>query len=79
VRTSFTAFESNTWKITASKLLVRLNRHMQTMNMRLHYVEYCIMIKKFIPQEINAAAKAYYIPFISLSIDLIQMEVQNKK
>ncbi len=49
------------------------------MNMRLHYVEYCIMIKKFIPQEINAAAKAYYIPFISLSIDLIQMEVQNKK
>ncbi len=76
---SFTAFESNTWKMIASKLPVVHNRQVQTMNMRKHYVEHYVTIKKFILQEINAASKLYHIPFISLSIDLIQMEVQNKK
>jgi hypothetical protein len=63
----------------ASKLPVMQNRQLQTMNMRKHYVEHYVMIKKHISDEINAAAKAYHIPFISLSTDLIQMEVQNKK
>jgi hypothetical protein len=75
---SFTAFESNTWKMIASKLPVVHNRQVQTMKMRKHYVEHYVMIKKFISQEINAASKVYSIPFISLSIDLIQVEVQNK-
>jgi hypothetical protein len=76
---SFMAFESNTWKMIASKLPAVHNRQVQTMNMRKHYVEHYVTIKKFISQEINAASKVYHIPFISLSIDLIQMEVQNKK
>jgi hypothetical protein len=65
--------------MTVSKLTVMHNRQMQTMNMRKHYIEHFVMIKMLIMQEINAAAKLYYIPFISLSIDLIQMGVQNKK
>jgi hypothetical protein len=45
------------------------------MNMRKHYVEHYVTIKKHISDEINAAAKAYHIPFISLSTDLITYRV----
>ena len=72
---SFAAFESNTWKMIASKLPVMQNRQLQTMNMRKHYVEHYVTIKKHISDEINAAAKAYHIPFISLSTDLITYRV----
>jgi hypothetical protein len=42
-------------------------------------VEHYVSIKENIIENINKAKEAYDIPFISLSLDLIQNEVQNKK
>jgi len=64
---AFSAFQSNTWKMIVSKLPVMHNRQMQTMNMRKHYVEHFVTIKKIITQETSSAAKAYYISLSQLT------------
>jgi len=76
---SFAAFESVTWKVIAEKLPVGNGRSLQSLNIRKHYVEHYISIKQHLIECITAAKAKYYIPFISLSIDLIQNELQNKK
>jgi hypothetical protein len=47
--------------------------------MRMHYVEHYVSIKEHIIKEIKEAKEMYNIPFLSLCLDLIQVEVQNKK
>ena len=47
--------------------------------MRKHYVEHYVSIKQHIISCISAAKAKYNIPFMSLSIDLIQNELQYKK
>ena len=50
-----------------------------SINIRKHYVEHYITIKDYITQQIADARQSYNLPFLSLSLDLIQNEVQNKK
>jgi hypothetical protein len=76
---TFQAFESPAWKVTASKLPVVQVKAIKTMNMRKHYIEHLVTIKEHIINEIQAAKDRYDVPFISLSLDLIQSEGQNKK
>jgi len=76
---AFRAFESNTWKILAQKLLVGNSPSLGSINIRKHYIEHYITIKDYIIQQIADARQSYNLPFLSLSLDLIQNEVQNKK
>jgi hypothetical protein len=55
-----------------------------SINIRKHYVEHYITIKDYITQQIADARQSYKLPFLplpflSLSLNLIQNEVQNKK
>jgi hypothetical protein len=75
---AFRTFESPIWKVIASKLPTG-NTSLRRINIRKHYVEHYVSIKENIIENINKAKEAYDIPFISLSLDLIQNEVQNKK
>jgi hypothetical protein len=76
---AFRAFESTTWKVIAEKLPVMKNKTLQKINIKKHYVEHYVSIKQHIQAHIEAAKTAYHIPFMSLTIDLIQTKVQNKK
>jgi hypothetical protein len=76
---SFNIFESPTWKVICSKLPVKNSTHMRTINLRRHYVEHYVSIKEHIMNRIQAAKDSHDIPFMSLTLDLIQMNVQNKK
>ncbi len=76
---AFNAFGSPTWKLIAKKLPVGNVKSIQRLNLRKHYVEHYVSIKEKIISSIAAAKQEYNIPFLSISIDLIQNEVQNKK
>jgi hAT family C-terminal dimerisation region len=76
---AYRAFESNTWKIIANKLPVGNKKGLQRLNIRKVYVEQYVTIKENISSEISQARATFDLPFISLSLDLIQNEVQNKK
>jgi hypothetical protein len=76
---SYRAFESDTWKVIASKLPVGTNNKLKNINIRKHNVEHYVSIKKTIVSNIQSARSTFEIPFMSLSLDLIQNEVQNKK
>jgi hypothetical protein len=54
-------------------------KSIQRLNLRKHYVEHYVSIKEKIISSIAAVKKEYNITFLSISIDLIQNEVQNKK
>jgi hypothetical protein len=76
---AYTAFNSPTWKVTANKLPVGRNKSLVSLNLRKHYVEHNVSIKQHIIECIDEAKAMYNVPFISLSLDLIQNELQNKK
>jgi hypothetical protein len=76
---AFRAFDSNTWKIIESKLPVGKNRNLQHLNVRKVYIEHYVTIKEHIISQVAEARANYHLPFISMSLDLIQNEVQNKK
>ena len=76
---AYCAFESITWKLIAEKLPVGNSKSLQSNNIRMNYVEHYVSIKQHVIQCISSAKTKYFIPFISLTIDLIQNEVQNKK
>jgi hypothetical protein len=76
---AYAAFESTTWKLIADKLPVGSGKSLQSINLRKLYVEHYVSIKQHIMECIRKAKYNYYIPFIALSIDLIQNELQNKK
>ncbi len=76
---AFNAFDSPTWKLIANKLPVGSNKSFESLNLRKHYVEHYVSIKQHIIEGVSDAKAKYNIPFISLSIDLIQNELQNKK
>jgi hypothetical protein len=76
---AYCAFENITWKLIAEKLPVGNSKSLQSINIRKHYVEQYVSIKQHVIQCISSAKAKYFIPFISLTIDLIQNEVQNKK
>lgn len=75
----YRAFQSDTWKIIAKKLPVGKQVGMQRLNIRKVYVEQYIAMKNSIISDIVHAKEMYNLPFISVSLDLIQNEVQNKK
>jgi hypothetical protein len=50
-----------------------------SINIRKHYVENCITIREQITRSIQEANNYYDVPFLSISLDLIQNAVQNKK
>jgi hypothetical protein len=76
---AYCAFESITWKLIAEKLPVGNSKSLQSNNIWMNYVEHYVSIKQHVIQCISSAKAKYFIPFISLTIDLIQNEVQNKK
>jgi hypothetical protein len=59
-------------------LLLNLDRW-KKINIRKHYVEHYVTVKNIIQNELQEAKKQYTIPFMSISLDLIQNAVQNKK
>jgi hypothetical protein len=75
----FWAFQSPTWKLIANKLHVVQARSLENINIRKHYVEHFVTMKDMIKNEMKEAKQHYYIPFMSISLDLIQNAVQNKK
>jgi hypothetical protein len=75
----FRAFQSPTWKVIADKLPVGSSKSLQAINMRKHYVEHYMTIRELIKENIKEAKMLYTVPFMSISLDLIQNAVQNKK
>jgi hypothetical protein len=75
---SYNAFNSPIWKVIADKLPVG-NRTLTHFNVRKHYVEHYLTTKNMIMGSIREAKQVYTIPFLSVSLDLIQNAVQNKK
>jgi hypothetical protein len=75
----FRAFQSPTWKVIADKLPVGSSKSLQAINMRKHYVEHYMAIRELIKENIKEAKMLYTVPFMSVSLDLIQNAVQNKK
>ncbi len=75
---SYNAFNSPIWKVIADKLRVG-NRTLTHFNVRKHYVEHYLTTKNMIMGSIREAKQVYTIPFLSVSLDLIQNAVQNKK
>jgi hypothetical protein len=75
---SYNVFNSSIWKVIANKLPVG-NRTLTSFNVRKHYVEHYLRMKKMITGSIREAKQVYTIPFLSVSLDLIQNTVQNKK
>jgi len=76
---AYSAFVSPTWKLIANKLPVGNNKSFESLNLWKHYFEHYVTIKLRIIECIDKAKATYIIPFISLSLVLIQNEVQNKK
>ncbi len=76
---AFRAFDSPTWKLVADKLPVGSGKGLQSINIRKHYVEHYVTIRQQITNSIKEAKSFYTIPFLSVSLDLIQNAVQNKK
>ena len=76
---SYRAFDSPFWKVIASKLPVGNSDAMTSINIRKHYVEHYVTVKNKIIKQIQEAREYYCLPYLSLSLDLIQNEVQNKK
>jgi hypothetical protein len=77
-QSSYNAFNSSLWKIIAEKLPVG-NKSLTSFNVRKHYVEHCVTMKQMIMGNIKEAKQHYTIPFLSVSLDLIQNSVQNQK
>jgi Fe-S-cluster formation regulator IscX/YfhJ len=75
---SYNAFNSPIWKVIANKLPVG-DKSLTHFNICKHYVEHYVMMKKMIMGSICEAKQVYTIPFLSVSLDLIQNAVQNKK
>ena len=61
----------------ASKLPVGNSDAMTSINIRKHYVEHYVTVKNKIIKQIQEAREYYCLPYLSLSLDLIQNEVQN--
>lgn len=76
---AFIAFESATWKVLTNKLPVTNSRQMQTISLRKPYISHNVTLKEHIMEELKAKKEEYHIPFLSLSLDLIQANLQNKK
>jgi len=76
---AYRAFESPTWKLIAQKLPVGSGKTLETINIRKHYVEHYVTIREHIASSLNEAKLFYSIPYLSISLDLIQNAVQNKK
>jgi hypothetical protein len=74
---AYKAFKSP--KLIANKLPVGNVKSIQNLNLRKHYVEHYVSIKEKIISSIAVAKQGYNLLFLSMSIDLIQNEVQNKK
>jgi hypothetical protein len=76
---AYKAFESPTWKLIANKLPVGQGRGLESINIRKHYVEHYVTVRQHITSSIQEAMQQYDVPFLSVSLDLIQNAVQNKK
>jgi hypothetical protein len=76
---SFKAFKSPTWKLIANKLPIVTARSLESIKIPKHYVKHYVTIKQMIQQEMQEAKKHYTIPFMSISLGLIQNAVHNKK
>jgi hypothetical protein len=70
---SYRVFDSPFWKILASKLPVGNLDALTSFNICKHYVEHDISVKKIV-QQIRDAREYYCLPYMSLSLDLIQNE-----
>jgi len=76
---AYKAFQSPTWKLIAEKLPVGQGKTLQTINIRKHYVEHYVTVRQHIISRIKEALEYFHVPFLSVSLDLIQNAVQNKK
>jgi hypothetical protein len=76
---AFKAFQSPTWKLIADKLPVGGGRGVSSINIRTHYVEHYVTIRDKNTRNLQEARDFYNVPFLSVSLDLIQNAVQNKK
>ncbi len=76
---AYKAFESPTWKLIANKLPVGQGRGLESINIMKHYVEHYVTVRQHITSNIQEAMQQYNVPFLSVSLDLIQNAVQNKK
>jgi len=72
---AYRAFESPTWKLIAQKLPVGSGKTLETINIRKHYVEHYVTIREHIASSLNEAKLFYSIPYLSISLDLIQNAV----
>jgi hypothetical protein len=62
-------FKSPTWKLIPEKLPVGSTKSLKTINMRQHYVEHYVMIRKLIADNIKQTKKKevlYYTVFVHL-------------
>lgn len=76
---AYCAFENITWKLIAEKLPVGNSKSLQSINIRKHYVEQYVSIKQHVIQCISSAKAKYFIPFISLTIDLSKMRCRTRR
>ena len=76
---AYCAFESITWKLIAEKLPVGNSKSLQSNNIRMNYVEHYVSIKQHVIQCISSAKAKYFIPFISLTIDLSKMRCRTRR
>jgi hypothetical protein len=76
---AYRAFQRPTWKMIAQKMPVVESHSLEKINLQKHYVEHHVTVKNIIQNEFQEAKKQYTIPFMSISFDLIQNAVQNKK
>lgn len=56
-----------------------MNKRLQCVNIKKHYVEHYVSIKQHIQAHIEAVKKTVYTPFMSLTMNLIQTDMENKK
>jgi hypothetical protein len=75
---AFKAFQSPTWKVIADKLPVGGGRGIHSIKTRKNYVVYYVTIREQITRSIQEEKGYYDVPFLSISLDLIQNAVQNK-
>ena len=55
------------------------SKDIKCINMRKHYVEHYVTIRELTMEELKVAKELYHIPFMSLTLVLIQADVQNNK
>jgi hypothetical protein len=76
---AYQAIQSPIWKVIANKLPVCSCKSVQKINMKKHYLEHYVKIRQLIMDHIKEAKMVYTIPFLSISLDLIQNAVQKNK